>query len=71
MAAPLNATVTGIALVSDGLVAEYNAGVFSLEGLALVTFGFLTPMSQVWTECSGVSTSWNDCSGVVTSWQDC
>ncbi len=63
MANPLNATYTGLALETNGLVSAYNDGSsdISLQGLALLSFGFLTPDSQIWVDCNSVVTSWMNC----------
>lgn len=57
MANPLNVQIVGDALNTQGFTAFET-----IEGLGLNTFGFLWPLSGIWSACCTATTlNWTDC----------
>jgi hypothetical protein len=67
MANPLDVTVKGQALNSQGLTANDT-----ISGVGLNTFGFLWPCADLWTNYyENVSTTWTSCTPDVDNVETC
>lgn len=66
MANPFNATINGAGQENWGLAwapAPSGNYPYSVDGLGLVTLGFVWSVGSVWFDCyAGVTTTWSGCS---------